>query len=88
VIYTALVADVTGNTLIINAGSKAGVKVGDQLDISRKVKDVKDPTTGTVIKTVTSQLGTATVTEVDDASATATFNGSAPPKVGDIAKSQ
>jgi curli biogenesis system outer membrane secretion channel CsgG len=85
---SGLVADVTGNTLILNVGSKAGVKVGDQLSISRKVKDVKDPTTGAVIKTITSQLGTATVTEVDEGSATATFNGNATPKVGDIAKSE
>jgi curli biogenesis system outer membrane secretion channel CsgG len=85
---SGLVADVTGNTLILNVGSKAGVKVGDQLSISRKVKDVKDPTTGAVIKTITSDLGTATVTEVDEGSATATFNGSGTPKVGDVAKSQ
>jgi len=85
---SGLVADVTGNTLILNVGSKAGVKVGDQLSISRKVKDVKDPTTGAVIKTITSELGTATVTEVDEGSATATFNGSGTPKVGDVAKSQ
>jgi curli biogenesis system outer membrane secretion channel CsgG len=85
---SGLVADVTGNTLVLNVGSKAGVKVGDQLSISRKVKDVKDPTTGAVIKTITSQLGTATVTEVDEGSATATFNGNATPKVGDVAKSQ
>jgi Flagellar assembly protein T, C-terminal domain len=85
---SGLVADVTGNTLILNVGSKAGVKVGDQLSISRKVKDVKDPTTGAVIKTITSQVGTATVTEVDEGSATATFNGSGAPKVGDVAKSQ
>jgi curli biogenesis system outer membrane secretion channel CsgG len=85
---SGLVADVTGTTLVLNVGSKAGVKVGDQLSISRKVKDVKDPTTGAVIKTITSQLGTATVTEVDEGSATATFNGNATPKVGDIAKSQ
>ncbi len=84
---SGLVADVTGNTLILNVGSKAGIKVGDQLTISRKVKDVKDPTTGAVIKTITSQLGTATVTEVDEGSATATFNGSGTPKVGDVAKS-
>jgi curli biogenesis system outer membrane secretion channel CsgG len=86
--YSGLVADATGNTLILNIGSKAGVKVGDQVSISRKVKDVKDPTSGAVIKTITDQLGTATVTEVDDGSATATFNGSTPPKVGDVAKSQ
>jgi curli biogenesis system outer membrane secretion channel CsgG len=85
---SGVVADVTGNTLVLNVGSKNGVKVGDQLSVSRKVKDVKDPTTGAVIKTIVSQLGTATVTEVDEGSATATYNGSTAPKVGDVVKSQ
>jgi curli biogenesis system outer membrane secretion channel CsgG len=85
---SGLVADVTGNTLVLNVGRKAGVNVGDQLTVSRKVKDVKDPSTGAVIKTITNQVGTATVTEVEDGSATATFNGSAPPQVGDLVKNQ
>jgi curli biogenesis system outer membrane secretion channel CsgG len=86
--FSGVVADVTGNTLVLNVGSKAGVKVGDQLTVSRKVKDVKDPSTGTVIKTIVDPVGTATVTEVDELSATATFNGSAPAKVGDVVKNQ
>jgi curli biogenesis system outer membrane secretion channel CsgG len=85
---SGLVADVTGSTLVLNVGRKAGVNVGDQLTISRKVKDVKDPTTGAVIKTITNQLGTATVTEVDDGSSTATFNGSGTPQIGDVVKNQ
>ena len=85
---SGVVADVTGNTLVLNVGSKNGVKVGDQLTISRKVKDVKDPTTGAVIKTITNELGTATVTEVDEGSSTATYNGTNPPKVGDVVKNQ
>jgi curli biogenesis system outer membrane secretion channel CsgG len=85
---SGVVADVTGNMLVLNVGSKNGVKVGDQLAISRKVKDVMDPTTGQVIKTITDELGTATVTEVDVGSATATYNGTTPPKVGDVVKSQ
>jgi curli biogenesis system outer membrane secretion channel CsgG len=86
--FAGVVADVTGNTLVLNVGSKAGVKVGDQVTVSRKVREVKDPSTGTVIKTIVDAVGTATVTEVDELSATATFNGSAPAKVGDIVKNQ
>jgi curli biogenesis system outer membrane secretion channel CsgG len=78
-----LVADVSGNTLILNVGTKAGVRVGDTLDVSRPVRTIKDPATGKVIKTITSKLGTATITEVDDASATATYNGTGTAKVGD-----
>ncbi|HYL12291.1 MAG TPA: CsgG/HfaB family protein [Terriglobales bacterium] len=83
---SGLVADVTGSTLILNVGSKAGVKVGDTLEISRAVKSIKDPTTGKVIKTITSKLGDATVTEVDEQSATATFQGTGTAKVGDVVK--
>lgn len=80
-----LVADVTGNTLVLNVGSKSGVKVGDTLNISRPIKTVKDPTTGKVIKTLTSKVGTATVTDVDEMSATASYIG-LPAKIGDAAK--
>lgn len=81
-----LVADATGNTLILNVGKKAGVKVGDKLQITRQVRVVKDPATGKVIKSVEDKVGDATVTEVDDDSSTATFNGSGPAKVGDVVK--
>jgi len=70
-VINGLVADATGNTLIINVGNKAGVK---------------DPSTGKVIKSVEDKIGDATVTEVDDDSATATFSGSGPAKVGDTVK--
>ena len=81
-----VVADVSGNTLIINVGKKMGVHVGDTLEVSRQVRVVKDPTTGKVIRAVTDKMGTATVTEVDDDSATATFSGAGAPKVGDVVK--
>ena len=85
---SGLIADVSGNTLVLNVGSKSGVRVGDQLSISRKVRDVKDPSTGAVIKTIVDQIGTATVTEVEENSATATFSGPGTPKVGDLVRSQ
>jgi len=83
-----LVADVTGNTLIVNVGKKAGIKVGDILDISRPVRVVKDPATGKVLKSITDKIGSATVTEVDDDYATATFSGAGAAKVGDAVKNQ
>jgi curli biogenesis system outer membrane secretion channel CsgG len=85
--YSGLVADVSGNTLIINIGNRVGVRVGDTIDISRAIRTVKDPTTGKVLKTVTNKLGSATVTDVDADSATATYAGATPPKVGDVAAS-
>jgi curli biogenesis system outer membrane secretion channel CsgG len=83
---SGLVADVSGNTLIINVGSKTGLKVGDTLDISRQVRTVKDPATGKVLKAITDKIGSGTVTQIDQDSATVTFNGSGPAKVGDVAQ--
>ena len=85
---SGIVADVTGNTLVLNVGSKDGVKVGDVLDISRPVKTVKDPNTGKILRTITSKMGTATVTDVDSQSATANYSGGSPAKVGDAVKNQ
>ena len=85
---SGLVADVSGNTLILNVGKKAGLKVGDILEINRPVRVVKDPATGKVIKSITDKVGSATVTEVDDDSATATFSGAGAAKVGDAIKNQ
>lgn len=86
--FSGLVADVSGNTIILNIGKSSGVQVGDAVEISRPVRTVKDPTTGKVIKTITNQMGTATITEVDADSATANYSGATPAKVGDSVKSQ
>jgi curli biogenesis system outer membrane secretion channel CsgG len=86
--FSGLVADVSGNTLILNVGSRSGVHVGDKLEISRAVRTVKDPATGKVLKTISNKIGSATVTEVDEQSATATFAGAEAAKVGDTVKSE
>jgi curli biogenesis system outer membrane secretion channel CsgG len=79
-----VVADVSPDgTIIINVGSKDGVKVGDTLAINRKVRDVKDPTSGKVLRSVVDAVGTLKITEVDEASAVGKFGGAAPAKVGD-----
>jgi curli biogenesis system outer membrane secretion channel CsgG len=88
IVVSGLVADATGNTLIINVGSKGGVKVGDVLEVSRPVRTVKDPTTGKVLKTIADKIGDATVTQVDEDSATASFTGAGAAKVGDAVKSE
>jgi hypothetical protein len=59
------------------------VKVGDRLDIRRKIREVKDPATGKVIRSVEDAVGSIVVTEVDEASAVGKFTGSVPAKVGD-----
>lgn len=83
-----LVADVDGNTMILNVGTRAGLKVGDTLTVQRKVREVRDPASGKVIRTVTEAVGTAKVTEADESSSVATFTGTGAPKVGDMVKNQ
>jgi len=82
---SGLVADVSGNTLIVNVGSKTGVKVGDVLGIFRQGRQIKDPATGKVLKTVVTKVGDVTITEVEDTSSTGTYEGQ-PPKVGDAVR--
>jgi len=80
-----LVADAAPDgTLIINVGANAGVKVGDQLAVKRHIRDVKDPATGKVLRSVDSAIGTVTITEVDADSATGKFSGAGTPQVKDV----
>jgi curli biogenesis system outer membrane secretion channel CsgG len=84
--YTGLVADVSGNTLIVNVGKLKGVQVGDTIEISRAGRQILDPQTKKVLRTIVDRIGTAKVTEVDDGSATATLSGPAAVQVGDQVK--
>jgi curli biogenesis system outer membrane secretion channel CsgG len=83
-----LVADVQENILVLNVGKNQGLKVGDVLAIERVLKEVKDPATGQVLRTLTQPIGKAKITSVDDHSAVAEFSGMGQPKVGDAVKPQ
>ena len=63
-----LVAAVDGGQIVLNVGAKAGVKVGDQLQVLRVTKEIKDPSTGAVIRRLTTTIGVVRATDVDDAS--------------------
>ena len=67
-----LVAAVDGGQVILNVGKKAGVNVGDQLEVVRVTKEIKDPETGNVIRRLTSSIGIIKATDVDDTSAVCT----------------
>jgi len=83
-----LVADATGGILIMNVGSSAGVKVGDRLLVTRKVREIKDPTTGAVLRSIEDNLGEVVITEVDAVSSVGAYTGATPAAVGDVVKSQ
>jgi len=84
--YSGLIADVSGNTLILNVGKKSGVSVGDTIEITRAGRTILDPQTKKVLRTITDKVGTARITEVDDGSSTATTIDNAAVQVGDQVK--
>jgi curli biogenesis system outer membrane secretion channel CsgG len=82
-----LVADVSGNQLILNVGSAQGVHAGDTLAVSRVGRVIKDPATGRPLRSIDTPVGMVTVVSVDSSSAVGTFSGSGEVKVGDAVKS-
>ncbi len=81
-----LVAAVDSGQVILNVGGKAGVKVGDQLDVERVSREIKDPATGKVIRRLSSTIGVLKVTDVDDESSVCTAVSGSGFKVGDMVK--
>ena len=81
-----MVADVSGNTLILNVGKNHGLQVGDKLKVNRTGKEIKDPATGKVLRRVDTPLGEVTITQVDDTSSEGTYAGAPGVKVGDRVK--
>ncbi len=83
---SARVASVNGPSLIINAGSAQGVAIGDVLQVSHILNEVKDPQTGEVIDLNTQNIGTLEITSVKDRTASGTFHGTTAAKIGDVAE--
>lgn len=86
IVVSGLVAAVDSGQIVLNVGGKAGLKVGDQLSVERITREIKDPSTGQVIRRMTSPVGVVKVTDVDDVSAVAAPVSGAGFKVGDAVK--
>jgi hypothetical protein len=56
--------------------------------VEHVVREVKDPDTGEILRSVTEPVGTVTITEVDEKSAVGTFEGKTAPTVGDRVKTK
>lgn len=85
----ALVADITGNQVVINKGGRDGFRPGMVLSIERVSKTVKDPVTGKVLRVVSQPIGRIQLIEVDPSSSVGKLiagKGSSI-RVGDRAKS-
>jgi curli biogenesis system outer membrane secretion channel CsgG len=86
IVVEGLVAAVDSGQVILNVGAKNGVKVGDQLNVERVTKEIKDPSTGKVIRRMATSVGIVKVTDVDDISSVCTTVSGAGFKVGDAVK--
>ncbi|AXC11131.1 hypothetical protein ACPOL_1789 [Acidisarcina polymorpha] len=82
------VADASSSDIIVNVGSKNGVKVGDTLAIKRVDRVINDPVTGKPLRAIETLVGTLTISSVDPDSAVGKFSGTGAPKVGDHVKRQ
>lgn len=87
-VIDGLVADVNeSGRLILNVGSRNGVKEGDRLQVWRAGKEVRDPATGKLLMRDDTLLGEAVVNKVNEISSIAAYSGSEKVKVGDLVKS-
>ena len=68
VVVEGIVAGISGSQIVLNIGSRAGIKVGDQFNVLRVTSEIKDPTTGAVIRRLTNTVGVIKATDVDDVS--------------------
>jgi curli biogenesis system outer membrane secretion channel CsgG len=82
-----LIAAVSGSQVVLNVGTRAGVKVGDQLNVERVTSEIKDPESGKVIRRMTSNVGVLRVVDVDEQSAVADIVSGADFKVSDVVRS-
>jgi curli biogenesis system outer membrane secretion channel CsgG len=86
IVVSGLVAAVDSGQIILNVGAKNGVKVGDQLNVERVTKEIKDPATGQVLRRLSTPVGVVKVTDVDDVSSVCTAVSGAGFKTGDAVK--
>jgi curli biogenesis system outer membrane secretion channel CsgG len=81
----AVVADVSGNTLTITAGSNDGVNAGEVFEILHVDREIKDPVTNEVLDRATTKIGEMTISGVREKVATGVYNGS-PAAMKDLAR--
>lgn len=71
--------------VVLNMGSRAGLKVGDRLGVERLAYEVKDPATGETIRQMRQPMGTVEIAEVHEESADARVISGSGFQVGDLA---
>ena len=87
-VIEGLVADADpSGRLVLNVGSRNGVKIDDHLQVFRPGKEVRDPANGKLLLRDDTLLGEAVVTTVNEISSIAIYRGTEAVKTGDVVKS-
>jgi curli biogenesis system outer membrane secretion channel CsgG len=87
-VIEALVADATeAGRIILNVGSRGGLKQGDRLVLWRRGKEIRDPANGKILLRDDRELGEVVVTQVTENAAFAAYRGTETVRIGDVAKS-
>jgi curli biogenesis system outer membrane secretion channel CsgG len=82
-----VIADVTGNQVVLNKGGQSGFRPGMVLSVERVIKKITDPSTGKVLRLQTQSIGRLQLTEVDPQSSVAKIlTGRGIIRVGDRAR--
>jgi len=84
VAWTGQVVDVQTGSFYVNAGTKAGLKVGDTLTVSAIARELIDPASGASLGRIEQSLGMARISEVSDTYALAAIEGDYTPHRGDL----
>jgi curli biogenesis system outer membrane secretion channel CsgG len=80
------ITDASTPNIVINVGSAAGLKVGDEMLVTRLVHVVRERVANEPVGTVEDQVGELTITSVLPDSAVGRFSGGEKPKAGDLVR--
>jgi curli biogenesis system outer membrane secretion channel CsgG len=83
-----LVADVSGNNVVLNVGRSHGLEAGTTLNVLRVGRTVKDPATGKPLREIVSEVGRVRVDEADNDSSTGTIISGSGIKLGDMVRNR
>lgn len=82
--WQALVAEVDGERVYINAGRNANVAPGAMMRVVRRTRTISDPATGEILGGEQGTVGKLVIEAVDDRFATGRWEGETAPRRGDI----
>ncbi|HZZ36882.1 MAG TPA: CsgG/HfaB family protein [Caulobacteraceae bacterium] len=82
--WSALVIEVDGEKVYVNAGSEQNLEAGTVLHVRRKTKDLVDPRTGVVLERLMSEVGQIRIEAVRAKTSTAVVTAGVTPARGDL----